>query len=141
MKKGYSKIRNEAIAYAFSYMKLMEHWGSGIPRIIDRVVAAGLREPEFIDGDVDLRINIYRRQNGVNGDNVTKNVTIDTNEAKIIALITSNPTITQAKLANEMNVTTRTVKRILSKLQADGVVRREGTNRNGKWITVGKQEH
>ncbi len=141
MKEGYSKIRNEAIAYAFSYMKLMEHWGSGIPRIIDRVVAAGLREPEFIDGDVDLRINIYRKQNGdIFGDIVTKNVTIDTNEAKLIALITSNPTITQAKLANEMNVTTRTVKRILSKLQADGVVRREGTNRSGKWITVGRQE-
>lgn len=49
-------------------------------------------EPEFIDGDVDLRINIYRRQNGVNGDNVTKNVTIDTNETnetKLIALISS----------------------------------------------------
>lgn len=140
MKEGYSKIRNEAIAYAFSYMKLMEHWGSGIPRIIDRVVAAGLREPEFIDGDVDLRINIYRRQNGVNGDNVTKNVTIGTNEDKIIALIINNPTITQAKLANEMDVTTRTVKRILSKLQADGIVRREGTNRRGKWIIVGRQE-
>ena len=140
MKEGYSKIRNEAIAYAFSYMKLMEHWGSGIPRIIDRVVAAGLREPEFIDGDVDLRINIYRSQNGVNGDSVTKNVTIGTNEAKLIALIASNPTITQAKLANEMDVTTRTVKRILSKLQADGIVRREGTNRKGRWLIVGRQE-
>lgn len=138
MKEGYSKIRNEAIAYAFSYMKLMEHWGSGIPRIIDRVVSAGLREPEFIDGDVDLRINIYRKQNGVNGDNVTKNITIDTNETKIIALITSNPTITQVKLADEMDVTTRTVKRILSKLQANGIVRREGTNRKGRWVIVGK---
>ncbi|MDO4321643.1 MAG: ATP-binding protein [Lachnospiraceae bacterium] len=137
MKKGYSKIRNEAIAYAFSYMKLMEHWGSGIPRIIDRVVAAGLREPEFIDGDVDLRVNIYRRRNG---DNVTKNVTIDTNEAKLIAMITRNPTITQAKLAKELGVTTRTVKRILSKLQEEKIVRREGNNRSGRWIIVGKQE-
>lgn len=137
MKKGYSKIRNEAIAYAFSYMKLMEHWGSGIPRIIDRVVASGLREPEFIDGDVDLRINIYRRQNG---DNVTKNITIDTNEAKLIALLTNDSTITQAKLAKELGVTTRTVKRILSKLQEEEIVRREGNNRNGRWIIVGKQE-
>ncbi len=36
MKEGYSKIRNEALA-------LIEHWGSGIPRIIDKVKAAGLR--------------------------------------------------------------------------------------------------
>ena len=58
MKEGYSQIRNEALAYAFSYMNLIEHWGSGIPRIIGKVKAAGLREPEFIGGEVDLRINI-----------------------------------------------------------------------------------
>ena len=62
MKEGYSQIRNEALAYAFSYMNLIEHWGSGIPRIIGKVKAAGLREPEFIGGEVDLRINIYRGQ-------------------------------------------------------------------------------
>lgn len=68
MKKGYSKIRNEALAHAFSYMNLIEHWGSGIPRIIGKVKAAGLREPEFIGGEVDLRINIYRGQtNAVTG--------------------------------------------------------------------------
>ena len=62
MKEGYSKIRNEALAHAFAYMNLIEHWGSGIPRIIDKVKAAGLQEPEFIGGEVDLRINIYRGQ-------------------------------------------------------------------------------
>ena len=62
MKEGYSKIRNEALAHAFAYMNLIEHWGSGIPRIIDKVKAAGLWEPEFIGGEVDLRINIYRGQ-------------------------------------------------------------------------------
>ena len=29
MKEGYSQIRNEALASAFSYMNLIEHWGSG----------------------------------------------------------------------------------------------------------------
>ena len=62
IKEGYSKIRNEALAHAFAYMNLIEHWGSGIPRIIDKVKAAGLREPEFIGGKIDLRINIYRGQ-------------------------------------------------------------------------------
>ncbi|MDO4337185.1 MAG: hypothetical protein Q4C91_03750 [Eubacteriales bacterium] len=28
--------------------------------VIDKVKAAGLREPEFIGGEVDLRVNIYR---------------------------------------------------------------------------------
>lgn len=50
------------LAHAFAYMNLIEHWGSGIPRIIDKVKAAELREPEFIGGEVDLRINIYQGQ-------------------------------------------------------------------------------
>ena len=74
MKEGYSKIRNEALANAFSYMNLIEHWGSGIPRIIDKVKAAGLREPEFIGGEVDLRINIYRGQVTINDLNDLKKV-------------------------------------------------------------------
>ena len=58
-------------------MNLIEHWGSGIPRIIDKVKTAGLREPEFIGGEVDLRINIYRGQvetnNATNNDNGVRN--------------------------------------------------------------------
>ena len=77
MKKGYSKIRNEALAHAFAYINLIEHWGSGIPRIIDKVKSAGLRDPEFIGGEVDLRINIYREQNNTisikNGVDTEKN--------------------------------------------------------------------
>lgn len=72
--KGYSQIRNEALAYAFSYMNLIEHWGSGIPRIIGKVKAMGLREPEFIGGEVDLRINIYR--NPINGYDMENGVNV-----------------------------------------------------------------
>ena len=75
MKEGYSKIRNEALAHAFAYMNLIEHWGSGIPRIIDKVKAAGLRELEFIGGEVDLRINIYRDQVATNNAMINANGT------------------------------------------------------------------
>lgn len=59
MKEGYSQIRNEALVYAFEYMHLIEHWGSRISRILGRVREVGLREQEFIGGEVDFRINIY----------------------------------------------------------------------------------
>ena len=60
MKQGYSKIRNEALASAFEYMGYIEHWGSGILRVMQEMRDAGLPEPEFLGGDTDLRINIYR---------------------------------------------------------------------------------
>ena len=85
MKEGYSQIRNEALAYAFSYMNLIEHWGSGIPRIIGKVKAAGLREPEFIGGEVDLRINIYRGKidNAIKYSNVNNSFSLMDNSIRV----------------------------------------------------------
>ena len=59
MIEGYSKIRNRAIANVFSYMKIIEKWGSGIPRIIRECKEYGLPEPGFIDFDGDFRVNMY----------------------------------------------------------------------------------
>ena len=44
-------------------MNLIEHWGSGSSRINQQLRDVGLRELEFIGGDTDLRIKIYRGQN------------------------------------------------------------------------------
>ena len=51
-----------AIYNSIPLTSLIEHWDSGIPRIMGKVKAYGLRDPEFIGGEVDLRINIYRNQ-------------------------------------------------------------------------------
>ena len=60
MKEGYSKIRNRALAHAFSYMNLIEAWGSGIPKLMIAMQEYGLRESEFIDMEITFRINLYR---------------------------------------------------------------------------------
>lgn len=151
MKKGYSKIRNEALAYAFSYMNLIEHWGSGIPRIIGKVKAAGLQEPEFIGGDVDLRINIYRSQSTVNSAtnnaimnaNGTENGVNDVNVMitkeqeqvkKLLDAIEKNPSATQAYYAEQIGVSKRTVSRIFVSLQEKGILMQTGTKRKSNWV-------
>lgn len=150
MKEGYSQIRNEALAYAFSYMNLIEHWGSGIPRIIGRVKAAGLLEPEFIGGEVDLRINIYRGQIGVNNlkndpDDPNRSFKNDLNynskndlEIRLIDVIRRNPEMTQKALGEELSVSPATIKRTLMKMKQEGKVVREGSNRKGKWVLSDK---
>ena len=57
---GESRPRNEALAQAFLYMGLIESWGSGIPRVRREMAEAGLREPEFLDIDGLLRVNLWR---------------------------------------------------------------------------------
>ena len=62
MKEGYSKIRNRALAHAFSYMNLIEAWGSGIPKLMEAMQGYGLRDPEFCDLEIGFRINLYRKE-------------------------------------------------------------------------------
>lgn len=52
----------ELIANAFAYMKIIEKWGTGIPRILRECKEYGLKKPELIDFDGDFRVNMYRRE-------------------------------------------------------------------------------
>lgn len=60
MKQGNSNIRNEATAYALRYLKYIENWGRGIPRIIKSIEESGLKPPVFIGGETELKVIIYR---------------------------------------------------------------------------------
>ena len=127
-------------------MNLIEHWGSGIPRIIGKVKAAGLREPEFIGGEVDLRINIYRGlidgNNANNAKSDTDGVKNGANLAlnqgggtvqKLLNIIAENPTATQAWYAEELGVSKRTVSRMFAFLQKQGILDQTGTRRKSNW--------
>jgi len=163
MKEGYSQIRNEALAYAFSYMNLIEHWGSGIPRIIGKVKAAGLREPEFIGGEVDLRINIYRGQiDDVSGDNNADKVpdsagivpdsanmmpdnadkvpdTIERlpdneQERKIYQYVLENGFITTSMVAELLEVKQRRARAVLQDMVEGNYLRKEGAARSTIYV-------
>ena len=145
MKEGYSKPRNRAIASAFSYMKIIEKWGSGIPRILRECSEYGLPEPEFIDFDGDFRVNMYRQlpEKDWSHTDDTKHDTNDTiseNDTKILNLIRENPSITQAELKEKLQVSIVTVKRLMADLQKRGLIERQGSSRKGKWIIIGQKE-
>lgn len=145
MKEGYSKPRNRAIASAFAYMKIIEKWGSGIPRILRECSEYGLPEPEFIDFDGDFRVNMYRQlpEKDWSHTDDTKHDTNDAlseNDTKILNLIRENPSITQAELREKLQVSIATVKRLMADLQKRGLIERQGSSRKGKWIIIGQKE-
>ena len=100
--------RNPAIANAFVYMKIIEKWGTGIPRIFRECTEYGLPEPELIDFDGDFRVNMYRKSliSEKQVTDVTEKVTGI--EVKILELISNDPAITTSKLANMLSVTRKT---------------------------------
>lgn len=60
-KIGKSTCRNEVIAEAFHYMHIIEAWGTGIPRIINRCKEYGLSEPFFEEFGNGFKVTIYRK--------------------------------------------------------------------------------
>ena len=158
MKEGYSKIRNEALAHAFAYMNLIEHWGSGIPRIIDKVKATGLREPEFIGGEVDLRINIYRGQietrnhnEPINADKMPdtiervpdntdkmpdrmKEMPDNEQERKILKYVLKYGSITTVKAAELLGVKQRRARAVLMNMVKRAYLKKEGAARSTIYV-------
>ncbi|MCL2864598.1 MAG: putative DNA binding domain-containing protein [Lachnospiraceae bacterium] len=57
---GRSKIRNKVVANVFNEMEIMESWGSGLKRIMERAEEFGLQEPAFVEMDGSFRVNLFR---------------------------------------------------------------------------------
>lgn len=58
----------------------------------------------------------------------------ENNKKKIIMLIKSDPSITQAKIAQQFGLTRAEVRYIMDQLQQNGILKREGSIKKGKWI-------
>ena len=148
MKSGLLKIRNRGIAAAFSYMNIVEAWGSGIPKMFREAKEYGLSEPELIDMGSNFRIKLYRKeaafdQNGVidpkeRATNDTKVEPNNTNESMILHILQTDPKATQKDIGKMLGVSLATVKRLMNSLQKDGKLQRRGSNRSGSWIVVNR---
>lgn len=62
---------------------------------------------------------------------VTAKVTV--NQQKIIDIVKENPFVTQAELAERLNLTRKTIVSNMKKLQINGLIRRIGADKNGHW--------
>lgn len=158
MRNGRSVIRNKGIAAVFSYLNLIEGWGSGIPKILREAKEYGLREPELIDMGGAFRINLYRKPFEIDSygvvdprDNVIREesdeVYVPRKDGKVSARkqplpqrillrVMDDPNVTQEELAEDLGVSLRTVKRAMKSLQDDGLLVRNGNRRSGSWSIV-----
>ena len=153
MKEGYSKLRNPAIASAFAYMKIIEKWGTGIPRILRECVDYGLPEPQLIDFDGDFRVNMYRKQKKESTLETTQTIENPTQslgsptqspiqsadfqftekDKEILKVIQQNPELTQREIALELGWTVDIVKYYLNKMKKMQVIKRIGSRHKGHW--------
>lgn len=146
--EGYSKLRNPAIASAFAYMKIIEKWGTGIPKVLRECREYGLPEPELIDFDGDFRVNMFRKTAVLDvrdTTQTTQTTTQTTHNGKefvleftesdkvILEVIQKNPKLTQKEIAMELDWTVDRVKYYLNKMKKQEVIKRMGSSHNGHW--------
>ena len=147
MIEGYSRLRNPAIANAFAYMKIIEKWGTGIPRILRECKEYGLKKPELIDFDGDFRVNMYRREEKSKTTQTTTQTTtqittqittqttikLTKNDHEILEVIQNNPALSQKEIAMELGWTVDRVKYYLNKMKKQEAIRRIGSSHKGYW--------
>lgn len=141
MMEGYSKPRNPAIARAFAYMKIIEKWGTGIPRLFEACEEYGLLKPELIDFDGDFRVNMYRKRGTTTETNRETDPNTETNTKtntesveRILSLMREKPAITVKTIAQQLELSVGGVRYHINKLKKDGIVEHIGSSKKGTWV-------
>ena len=130
---GFSKIRNEVLAKALNYMRIIEEWGSGLRRVNGILHDYGTGTVELEDAGLAVRMNV-RRNTVTSGEtakvntvtaklggvtvNDTVNVTVNDDWDKLLSLITAHPGKRAEHYAQQMGKTRRTIMRYLSQMSA-----------------------
>lgn len=127
--EGYSLPKNKELMKVFNDLDLVEQMGTGIIRILKSYDKKSFEFfPNFIRVTFPFNKNDFQNQkSGIN------NMLSETQNA-IIKLIKEEPSITQNKLANLLNVNTRTIQRNIKELVDMKIVERKGPTKKGIWI-------
>ncbi|MBQ7567754.1 putative DNA binding domain-containing protein [bacterium] len=150
---GKSRCRNTAIAEAFQYMKIIEGWGTGLPRLFERCHAMGLKEPIFQEFSDGIKVIIYRNaiqpttkttQSTTKTTQSTTKTTqsttqqecpdISATEIDIINHILDNRNISQKEISLALGIGYNLTKYYIRRMKEKGLITRCGTPRRGEWL-------
>ena len=160
--QGHSKLRNRAIANVFSQIGFIESWGTGLQRIQNLAKEYELPDVEFIEMPETFRVNLYRmsspmeyRQSigetsveprqksdeGIEKGTESKQGIEKGTESKqgietrrLMEYIIDNPKSSIKEMAEYMEISVKRIRTILDKMRKDGLITREGAQKNGRWV-------
>lgn len=143
-----SRPRNPLLFGIMDRMELVENVGSGIKRIRDAMSDYGLRPPVIRSAETWFSLTFRRKGANESIETLSRKgigeparpgspMGSPNTRERIIALMIQNPHASGKDLARSIGITDRAVRKHLSRLQDDGLVRRVGPDRGGYW-KVGK---
>jgi hypothetical protein len=125
-------------------LDLTEGRSTGISKIIRAMAANGSPAPEFETDEERsyflIRLPVHQKATdwaglipGTSSEKGSEKTSGDT-AGKIVKGMRRTPAITIGELAMELGISTRAVEKQVSKLKDSGRIRREGSDRGGRWI-------
>ncbi len=136
--------RNPKIAAFLHEYDYVQEFGEGVDRMYKEMERAGLPAPEYRDVAFMLNATIRNGANhGANGVNHGMNSSaLDQNlsehERSVLNYIKIQPESSTKKMAENLPISLRTVQRCIASLEERGIIRREGSRKNIKWIILNK---
>ncbi|MBQ4376265.1 MAG: winged helix-turn-helix transcriptional regulator, partial [Bacteroidales bacterium] len=151
-----SMSRNPLIFGLFNKMRLVEHIGSGIPRMRKDMTEAGLPEPMFEDDGIFV-VTLFRHtakketvpiatvpytitddsESFAVSENVEKELQpITDTQREIMFAMIRNPQITLPEIAAKVGLGRTTVYKLVKQLQERELVARRGRKSDGCWVVI-----
>ena len=113
-------------------MDLIEQWGTGIQRIINRAKEYGLPKPEFMEIGETFRVNLYRKKADKKPIKVNR-------ENLIIAYIKENGSISNMEARQILNLAESTTKRFLKNMVNEGLLLEEGERKSRVYVLAAEE--
>ena len=140
------RYRNRRIGDFLKELHLTEGRNTGFKKILDALEGNGSPKPEFETDDdrsyfitrlfiheVFLNKEPKRSRKGAGKEPERSQKGTERKET-IIAILREHPMITQTMLMAELNLSRKQVQSTIKKLQEEGSIVREGSNRSGRWV-------
>ena len=129
-----SLSRNPLIFGLFTRMRLVEHVGSGIPRMKKDMLDAGLPEPIF---ETEGMFTVIFKRKAADKTPITKNeIQLTSIQSAILSAIAEMPTITMDELSAKIGIGRSSVYNNIKELKEWKILSREGRKNDGKWIIM-----
>ena len=142
---GESKARNQRMQNMLRMIGFGENLGSGFPLILHAWDEKHWIKPELVEQpelmQVKLTLHIINEpvSDPVNGPdepiNGPINETLTGRQKAILEMMKERPSITREELIESLGLSLATLKREIAALRANGFISREGSRKNGAWIT------
>lgn len=137
--QGFSLPKNKELMKVFRDLELVEQMGTGIIRILESYDESSFEFfPNFIRVSFPFNENKFSKSNKQNKIK-SENNKLSEIQSSIISLMSDSSTITQATLANLLDVNIRTIQRNIKDLMDLDIVERIGATKKGEWKVNNKE--